>query len=118
MPNPSPALQQAAATLLAAIHQRRADRSTPLLVALDGPSGAGKSTLAALVAEQLDAVHIPSDDFFAAEITDAAWAARDPAARARDAIDWRRLRSEVLEPLLARQPARWHAFDFEAGLRP
>ncbi len=28
-------------------------------------------------------------------------------------IDWRRLRAEALEPLLARRTARWHPFDFE-----
>jgi uridine kinase len=118
MPTVSPELALAANTLLAAIRRLQAGRAMPLLVALDGPSGAGKSTLAELLAQQLGAVHIPSDDFFAAEVTDAGWDARDPAARARDAIDWRRLRSEVLKPLLAGQPARWHAFDFEAGLRP
>lgn len=117
MPNPAPALHQAAATIVTAIRQLKAGRAAPLLVALDGPSGAGKSTLAGLIAAQLDAALIPSDDFFAAEITDAGWEARDPAARARDAIDWRRLRAEALEPLLGGQAARWHAFDFEAGPR-
>ena len=43
----------------------------------------------------------------------AGWEARDPAVRAADAIDWRRLRTEVLEPLIAGQPARWHAFDYK-----
>ncbi|MEP7356158.1 MAG: hypothetical protein ABI847_02835 [Anaerolineales bacterium] len=117
-PDYPPALQRAAATLLAETRRRLANRSTPLLVALDGASGAGKSSLALSVAAELNTALIPSDDFFAAEITDADWHARTPAARAADAIDWRRLRAEVLLPLLAGQPARWHAFDFAAGLRP
>ena len=113
-----PELQRGANIILAEIRRRMAGRSTPLLAALDGPSGAGKSTLADMIAGELDAALIPSDDFFAANLTDADWAARTPAERAADAIDWRRLRNEALEPLLAGRPARWHAFDFEAGLRP
>jgi len=112
-----PELQHAADTLVAEIRRRMAGRSTPLVVALDGPSGAGKSSLAQLISAELGAALIPSDDFFAANLTDAEWEARTPAARAADAIDWRRLRAEALEPLLAGRPARWHAFDFEAGQR-
>ena len=41
-----------------------------------------------------------------------------PAERAAAAIDWRRLRHEVLEPLLAGVAASWHPFDFAAGTRP
>src|SRR5262245_8216980 len=95
-----------------------ADRAPPILVALDGGSGAGKSTLAVWIAEELDAALIQSDDFFAANISDAEWDLRTPAARAADVIDWRRLRAEALEPLRAGKSAKWHAFDFEAGTRP
>jgi uridine kinase len=105
-------------TIVAAIRGLMLDRTTPILVALDGGSGAGKSTLALLIVEELGAALIQSDDFFAAEITDAGWDARSPKERARDVIDWRRLRAEALEPLRAGKPARWHAFDFEAGVRP
>jgi uridine kinase len=111
-------LRAAAETIVAAIRRLMADRAPPILVALDGGSGAGKSTLASLIAEELDAALIPSDDFFAAEITDAQWDSRTPEERARDVIDWRRLRAEALEPLRAGAPAKWHAFDFEAGARP
>lgn len=38
-------------------------------------------------------------------------------ARAADAIDWRRLRNKVIQPLLSGEIARWNAFDFLAGLR-
>lgn len=89
-----------------------------MLIAIDGGSGSGKSTLAAAVAAELEAVIIPSDDFFAAGITDAEWDAFSPGERAAAAIDWRRLREEALEPLLAGRVASWHPFDFEAGTRP
>src|SRR5439155_8589894 len=89
----------------------------PILIALDGPSGSGKSTLAGMVAEALDATVVPADDFFAAEITDAGWEILSPRDRATRALDWRRLRSEALEPLLTGISAQWHAFDFEAGVR-
>jgi uridine kinase len=90
----------------------------PILVAIDGGSGSGKTTFAAALAAQLDAVIVPSDDFFAAEITDADWDALGPSGRAAAAIDWRRLREEALEPLLAGRTASWHPFDFAAGTRP
>jgi uridine kinase len=89
----------------------------PLVVAIDGRSGAGKSTIAVQLAAVMPATVIPTDDFFAAELTAADWDARSPRERARDAIDWRRLRRLVLEPLRAGQPAIWHPFDFGAGER-
>ena len=118
MSSPRPDLSAAADTIGAAIRRLMAGRAAPVLVALDGGSGAGKSTLASAIAAELDAALVQTDDFFAAHIGDAGWDARSPAARAADAIDWRRLRAEALEPLRAGRPARWHAFDFEAGTRP
>lgn len=93
------------------------ERAAPILVAIDGPSGAGKSTIAGALAETLPAVVIPSDDFFAAELTAAEWAARTAPERARDAIDWRRLRRLALEPLRAGRQAIWQSFDFASGER-
>jgi uridine kinase len=90
----------------------------PVLVAIDGPSGSGKSTLALWLADQFEAALIQIDDFFAAGITDAEWDARTPEQRAADAIDWPRVRTEALEPLLAGKPAKWHPFDFAGGVRP
>lgn len=101
-------------------HARRllASRLGPLLLALDGPSGAGKSTLTAQLAAALGGCVVPADDFFAAAIADAEWAARSPQRRAEDCLDWRWLRAEALEPLLAGRAARWRAFDFAAGPQP
>lgn len=45
------------------------------------------------------------------------WDAHDAAERARDAIDWRRLRCEALDPLQAGKAAERHPFDFAAGER-
>ncbi len=99
MNSPPPELRLAADTTVAAIRRLIANCTTPILVALDGGSGAGKSSLAMLIVEELDAALIQSDDFFAADISDAEWDMRTPAARAADAIDWRRLRAEALEPV-------------------
>jgi uridine kinase len=104
-------------SILAAVHQVLDERGAPILVALDGPSGAGKSTVAAALAAATGWTIVPSDDFFAAEITAAEWDARSAEERARDAIDWRRLRREALEPLLAGRAAEWHPFDFASGER-
>lgn len=105
-------------SLIDALQQLRRDRGDPILIAIDGRSGCGKSTLAAALAATLDAVVVPGDDFFAAEITAAGWDGRTAAERARDAIDWGRLRRDALEPLRAGRPAEWHAFNFAAGERP
>lgn len=86
-------------------------------VALDGPSGGGKSAITAALAAVLPAVVVPGDDFFAAQISGAEWNARTPMERARDAIDWKRLRELALEPLRAGRPAVWSPFDFGAGER-
>jgi uridine kinase len=110
-------MQTALDTIIAEIQARMADGKRPFLVALDGGSGAGKSTLSTLLAERLNGALIQSDDFYAAHISDAEWDARTPAQKAADVIDWRRLRVEALEPLLAGRVAKWHPFDF-AKLHP
>jgi len=90
----------------------------PILVALDGGSGAGKSSLSVMLWHQLDAVVVQLDDFFAANIPDWEWDTFSIPERARLVFDWHRLRKEALEPLRASAIARWHPFDFTAGLRP
>jgi uridine kinase len=114
---PGSELRDSANVVVADVRRLQAGRARPLLVSIDGASGSGKSVLAALVAERLDAALVPADDFFAAQLTDADWDARTPADRAADALDWRRLRAEALEPLLAGRPARWHPFEFSTGTR-
>ncbi|OLB51063.1 MAG: hypothetical protein AUF60_00795 [Gemmatimonadetes bacterium 13_1_20CM_69_28] len=109
---PSPAVD----TVVAAI-RACSGSAHRLVVAIDGRSGSGKSTVAEAVARAIDAVIVPCDDFFAAGVSDAEWDRRTPAQRAADAIDWRRLKREALEPLRTGRPARWHAFDFSAGPR-
>lgn len=99
------------------IEQRINKQSGPLLVALDGGSGSGKSTISACISQRLDVVLVHGDDFYAAHIPDATWNTYTVAEKVRDCIDWRRLRQEALEPLLANQMARWHPFDF-AAVRP
>jgi uridine kinase len=113
----NPDLHRLAEPTIRAIEPLQARLRRPVLVAIDGRSGAGKSALAGVIAERLDAAWVPGDDFFAAQITDAEWEARSPAARAADAIDWRRLRVEALEPLLAGSAVRWRPFDFASGPR-
>ena len=108
----------AAARLVAAACGHLLTRGAPVLVALDGPSGSGKSTLAQAVAALVGGTIVPSDDFFAADLTGAEWETRAAEERARDAIDWRRMRREALEPLLAGRAARWRGFDFAPGGRP
>jgi uridine kinase len=90
----------------------------PLLIAIDGGSGSGKSSIAQIIAKQLNATLITTDDFFAAEITDEGWVNRSYKERAADVINWRSLRRNVLEPLMNRMSASWKNFDYNAGMRP
>ena len=89
----------------------------PLVVALDGGSGAGKSTLASIIHNELDVALIPLDDFFSASIPDSAWDTFTVAEKLQYVFDWNRLRDQVILPLLKGQPTKWHAFDFQSGLR-
>ena len=100
--------------LASQIRARARLRDGVAIVAIDGRSGAGKSTVAAAVAERVGATVVPSDDFFAASITDREWESKSPEQRAGDAIDWKRLRRDALVPLRAGKAARWVAFDFVA----
>jgi len=90
-------------------------RAQRVVVAIDGRSGSGKSTVAAAVAQAIGAVIVPCDDFFAASVSSAEWDRRTPEQRAADAIDWRRLKREAIEPLRTGRAARWYAFDSLAG---
>ena len=84
------------------------------VVALDGRSGTGKSSLAASLGTELAAAVVDRDDFCTGG-SDADWAARPPAERAAEAIDSRRLRREVVEPLRAGRTATWMPYDWDEG---
>ena len=111
-------LQASAQTVVMEVRRLLTEIQPPILVAIDGGSGCGKSTMTNLIAEELGAALIPGDDFFAAQISEAQWDACTSEQKAADCIDWKQMRADVLEPLLAGKPARWYAFDFVAGVRP
>jgi uridine kinase len=80
-----------------------------IMIAIDGHGAAGKSTIAEAVAQATGAALVHTDDFFQAT----------PPRLARPALsdyyDWRRLRTEALEPLRARLGAAFRRFDWERG---
>lgn len=102
---------------VAVIRDESRSSHSPAVVAIDGGSGAGKSTLAAWIAEELDAVVIPLDDFFAGDIPDPKWSEFSLQERLRKVFKWDAVREQVLKPLLSGEPAEWFAFDFESGLQ-
>ncbi|NKB66120.1 MAG: AAA family ATPase [Candidatus Latescibacteria bacterium] len=109
-------IEEARREVVSALDRLRSKGSTPILVALDGPSGSGKSTLASLVAEDTGGVLVQSDDFYSAHIPDSQWDIMSSAAKVDLCINWRRLRTEALEPLLDGRKARWKAFDVDNPL--
>src|SRR5579884_1064534 len=84
---------------------------TPLLIALDGRSGTGKSTLAQAIAGRIESVIVVGDDFYSGG-NDDAWSGFSPKEKVNKGIDWQRMRTQVLEPLLTKNPASWHPLDF------
>ena len=109
-------LEEACSQVVVVINRTLLTHHPPILVALDGGSGAGKSTLAYMLEQEIDSVVVQSDDFFSANIPDWEWDVRSIPARVKDVLNWQRLRTDALEPLLAGKTARWHPFDFAAGL--
>lgn len=84
------------------------------MIAIDGRSGVGKSTIAKELAAKLGAALIDGDDFYAGG-SEAEWDARSAAEKISLCIDWRRLRKEALEPLIAGNDASWQPYDFVTG---
>ncbi len=93
------------------IREIQANKGKPMLIAIDGRSGVGKSTVANQLATGLNGVVIKGDDFFSGG-TDSDWKNRTPPEKVDLVIDWRRLRKEAIEPLLAGRTASWHPFDW------
>ncbi|MBA2286421.1 MAG: hypothetical protein H0W02_13140 [Ktedonobacteraceae bacterium] len=87
-------------------------RKNPVLVALDGRSGTGKSTIAQAIASRVEGVIVVGDDFYSGG-NDDAWSGLSAKQKVDKGIDWQRMRAQVLEPLLAKKPASWHALDFK-----
>jgi uridine kinase len=104
--------------VIAQVRRVKSSRQAPVVVALDGGSGAGKSTLAALIEQAVDATVIPLDDFFSADIPDDRWDGFSVKEKLERVFDWDRVRDQAIAPLLEGRAGRWHAFDFESGLRP
>lgn len=86
-------------------------RKNPVLVALDGRSGTGKSTLAQALVSRVEGVIVVGDDFYSGG-NDDAWSGLSTQEKVAKGIDWQRMRTQVLEPLLAKQPASWHPLAF------
>ena len=57
---------------------------------------------------------VESDDFYSGG-SDAEWAQRTTEEKVDECIDWRRLKAEAIDPLLAGRTVTWHPFDFKTG---
>lgn len=104
---------EAVDVIVAHIQKKLETHSDVFVVALDGMSGTGKTTIAKKVAHRLDAVNVLCDDFFTGG-RNSLWAKKSTREMIDNAIDWRRLRREVIEPLKAGKAASWHPFNWKA----
>ena len=111
----SKALRTSADLIVSKINKLLECKGGPLLVALDGRSGTGKSTLAEAIARKTDGVVVVSDDFYSGG-NDDKWEDVTVEDKVSKAIDWKRIRLEVLEPLLGRKSASWHPLDFKPNV--
>jgi uridine kinase len=91
---------------------RLLQRKNPVLIALDGRSGTGKSIIAQAIARRVEGIIVVGDDFYSGG-NDDAWSGFGAQEKVEKGIDWQRMRTQVLEPLLAKQPAFWHPLDFK-----
>jgi len=98
--------------IIARVDELSHDKNRPIVVALDGYSGAGKSLLAEAIAVEVDAAVVTVDDFCSGG-TLAEWDARTAGENAERCVDWQRLRSQAVEPLLVGRVAEWHPFNWE-----
>jgi uridine kinase len=94
------------------INRLHQDKNKVFLVAFDGRSGTGKSTLASQVAEKVKGVVVVGDDFYSGG-NDDRWKECGAQFKVDKVIDWKKMRTEVLEPLKAGKSASWHPLDFE-----
>ncbi|MBY7143544.1 (d)CMP kinase [Virgibacillus sp. NKC19-3] len=83
-----------------------------MVVSLDGGSGAGKSTLAAEVASHMGATVLQCDEFFDATIADDEWDTYTLELKCHRCIDWKRVRTGALLPLITGETAHFHPFSF------
>jgi uridine kinase len=86
-----------------------------IILAIDGHGAAGKSTIAEAVADATGAALVHTDDFFLAPPHPPAPPGRPGRPALADYYDWRRLRTQALEPLRARLGAAFRRFDWERG---
>ncbi|MDR3114476.1 MAG: hypothetical protein LBU25_03040 [Treponema sp.] len=91
--------------------------SRPVAAAIDGASGSGKSTIAQLFCGKLPAVIVPLDDFFSVDIPDDQWDTFSITEKMEKVFNWNKVRTLALEPLRSNVSARWHPFDFLAGIQ-
>lgn len=84
--------------------QQLDDGSRPIIIAIDGGSGAGKTTLATYIEHQLPNVTLISTEDFIV-----------PLAQQEDtidaALDWRRLKDQVILPLAKKKVAKYWRYD-------
>lgn len=97
---------------LVAKSTKLASKHSPILVAFDGRSGVGKSYLSKQFADSVGGVVVEQDSFHSGG-TVAEWNARSTKERYDRFTNLRRLRSEVLEPLLEGKAVSYHPFDWK-----
>jgi uridine kinase len=100
--------------IITGIRNKAISSKIPIIVAIDGCSGSGKTTIANQIKSELNAVIIPLDDFFSANIPDSKWEEFTIIERLHNVFTWDLLRREVLIPLKEGRKVTWFSFDFNS----
>lgn len=89
-------------------------RGEVCVLAIDGHSAAGKSTFADALASRTGGALVRGDDFY--RVMDETERARlAPLEGIELYYDWQRMRDEVLLPIRAGKPAKYHPYEWESG---
>lgn len=80
-----------------------------VIIAIDGNSGSGKSTLSKVLATIYDANLFHIDDFFKKPIIDQT----DPLSKYGSNIDFEKIKSTIINPLLKKEDVSYQPFDFK-----
>lgn len=88
------------------------------VLAIDGKSGAGKSTFSQKLAQNLSVIVVNCDDFYSGppkKGDELSWNSLSVQKKYNQVIDYKKIKKQVLKPLLKNKTAAYYPFNFKKG---